>query len=164
MEKLINFLAIICVTANGSFAQSRDADLAQLRKVNATFIHNFVTNDTASHNRIIHKDFVCISEQGTVVPRDAYLKAWAHGFDMKVYKYWDYREEKIRLFGDMALVRAVNKYIIINDGKEVTGMTIYTDTYVRVNGQWRCVQAQITPVSPENFRGDDSIVRKYENQ
>ena len=162
MKNLIKFLAVIFMTTNGSFAQSREADLAQLKKMNATFINNFVTNDTASHNRIIHKDFVCISEQGTVIPRDVYLKEWAHGFDTKVYKYWDYREEQIRLFGDMALVRAVNKYIVISQGKEVTGMSMYTDTYVRVNGQWRCVQAQITPVSRENFRGDDSIVRKYE--
>lgn len=162
MENLIKFLAVIFITANASFAQSRDTDLAQLRKMNATFINNFVTNDTASHNRIIHKDFVCISEQGMVIPRDVYLKEWAHGFDPKVYKYWDYRDEQIRLFGDMALVRAVNKYIVVIQGKEVTGMSMYTDTYVRVNGQWRCVQAQITPVSPENFRDDDSIIRKYE--
>jgi hypothetical protein len=162
MENLIKFFAVIFMTTNASFAQSGDADLAQLRKMNATFINNFVTNDTASHNRIIHKDFVCISEEGTVVPRDVYLQQWAHGFDPKVYKYWDYRQEQIRLFGDMALVRAVNKYIVIVQDKKVTGMSMYTDTYVKENGQWRCVQAQITPVSPENFPGDDSIVRKYE--
>jgi ketosteroid isomerase-like protein len=148
---------VLLITATGAYCQSSEDDMAQLRKMNATFIHNFVTNDTASHNRIVHKDFVCISGKGAVIPRNVYLEEWAHGFDDKVYKYWDYREEQIRVFGDMALVRAVNKYIIMNDGKEVTGMTIYTDTYVRENGEWRCVQAQITPVSPENFRGDGSM-------
>lgn len=40
-------------------------------------------------------------------------------------------------------------------------MTQYTDTYIKENGSWRCLQAQITVVSPENYPGDETIVRKY---
>jgi len=32
------------------------------------------------------------------------------------------------------------------EGKEVKGNSVYTDTYVKEDGVWRCVQAQITPV------------------
>lgn len=46
-------------------------------------------------------------------------------------------------------------------GKECERMSIYTETYVKEKGEWKCVQAQITPVTIENYRGDDSIVRKY---
>jgi ketosteroid isomerase-like protein len=140
------------------------SDLEQLKKLNATFIHNYVTNDTASHNKILHPDFIYISSNGSVTGRADYLNQWAHGFDSNVITYWDYRDEFIKLFGAMALVHSVNKYTIKNkDGKTVTGMTIYTDTYVKEKGQWLCVQAQITPIAPEHYRGDETIVRKYIN-
>jgi hypothetical protein len=58
-------------------------------------------------------------------------------------------------------VRSVNKAIIIKNGKEITGMTQYTDTYVKEYGEWKCIQAQITPVAPENYPGDETIVKKY---
>lgn len=157
-----NLLTLIFLSSSiMSYAQNDD--LAALRKLNATFIHNFVTNDTASHNRIIHKDFVYVSSTGNVIARDKYMDDWATGFDPKVIKYWDYRDEAIRIFGNMALVRSINKMIIAKDGKETTSMTIYTDTYVKENGQWKCVQAQITKLDEKNFRGDDKIVRKYLN-
>lgn len=52
--------------------QSKE-DLDQLKQLNARFIHNFVSNDTASHNKIIHPDFVCIAGNGAVIQRDEYM-------------------------------------------------------------------------------------------
>jgi hypothetical protein len=140
--------------------QGNDTDLARLRELNAKFINNFVTNDSASHSRIIHKDFVCITPDGKYINRQEYLNSWAHGFDG--YKYWDYRDENIKLFGNTALVRSKNKYVVVRDGKEITGMSMYTDTYIKENGQWKCIQAQITRVSPDNYSGDETIVKKYD--
>lgn len=152
--------AILFILSLTAIAQNTD-DLSALKKLNATFIHNFVTNDTASHNRIIHRDFVYISSEGNMVDRKTYLDNWAHGFDAKVFKYWDYRDEKITIFGNTALVRSINKFITVKDGNETTGMTIYTDIYVKENGNWKCVQAQITKLTGKFYRGDDKIVRKY---
>lgn len=154
--------AIFFIFSLSAFAQNAD-DLTTLKKLNARFIHNFVTNDTASHNKIIHRDFVCISGNGNVVNRKDYLNDWAQGFDPKVYKYWDYRDETIRIFEATALVRSINKFTVVVDGKEITGMTIYTDTYIKENGEWKCIQAQITRVDEKFYRGDDKIVRKYVN-
>ena len=86
---------------------AQESDMSALKRLNATFIHNFVTNDTAAHNRIIHKDFVCITSEGQYIDRKKYLDNWAHGFDG--FKYWDYRNEDIRIFGNTALVRSQNK-------------------------------------------------------
>ncbi len=150
-------LILLCVAFN---APAQD-DLGTLKKLNARFIHNFVTNDVPSHDQIIHPQFVCITGKGAWVNRADYLKAWATGFDPEVIVYWDYRDEKITVIGSTALVRSVNKYVMMRDGKEITGMTQYTDTYVKENGAWKCIQAQLTPVSAENYPGDDTIVRKY---
>ena len=132
-----------------------------LRALNARFIHNFITNDVPSHDAILHPEFICITPTGARVGRAAYLKAWASGFDAERIPYYDYRDEKIDVFGDTALVRSTNKRIGSKDGVETVGMTMYTDIYVRRDGTWKCIQAQITPVAPANYPSDDTIVRKY---
>lgn len=134
---------------------------AELRALNARFIHNFITNDVPSHDAILHQDFVCITLAGARVGRAEYLKAWATGFDPDRIPYFDYRDEKIDAFGATALLRSTNKSTRIVDGIESTGMTMYTDVYVHENGAWKCVQAQITPVAPANWPPDETIVKKY---
>jgi hypothetical protein len=150
--------ALFFTTASGQ--NDNTSDMQELRSLNARFINNFVTNDSASHNKILHQEFVCITPDGKYINRQDYLNAWANGFDG--YKYWDYRDENIKIIGTTALVRSKNKYVVIRGGKEVTGMSMYTDTYVKQDGQWKCIQAQLTRVSPENYSGDETIVRKYD--
>jgi len=74
----------------------------------------------------------------------------------------DYRDEKISIFGNTALVRSKNKYVVVKEGQEVTGMSMYTDTYIKENGKWKCVQAQITKVAPSNYSSDETIVKKWD--
>jgi hypothetical protein len=134
---------------------------AELRALNARFIHNFITNDVPSHDAILHEDFICITPTGARVGRADYLKAWATGYDPDRIPYFDYRDEKIDVFGDTALLRSTNKSIRMLDGVETTGMTMYTDIYVRQGDAWKCVQAQITPVALANYPPDETIVRSY---
>ena len=82
-------------------------------------------------------------------------------FDPTVIVYWDVRDEVITVIGDVALVRATNKHTRRRDGKEFTGMTMYTDTYLLENGSWKCIQAQLTPVDPEHQPADNTIVSVY---
>ena len=46
--------------------------------------------------------------------------------------------------------------------KSITGSTMYTDIYIKENGQWKCIQAQITKVVPKYFAGDETIVKEYD--
>jgi ketosteroid isomerase-like protein len=132
-----------------------------LRALNARFIHNYITNDVPSHDAILHPDFICITLLGARVGRADYLKAWATGFDATRIPYYDYRDERIDVFGTTALVRSTNKSIRVKDGVETVGMTLYTDIYVQHDGAWKCVQAQITPVAAAHYPPDETIVRKY---
>lgn len=142
-------------------AAMRNDPLPELQALNARFIHNFVTNDVASHDAIIHRRFMCIMSNGARVERDAYLRSWATAFNPEVMVYWDYRDEVITIFGSVALVRATNKHTRRKDGQDITGMTAYTDTYVHEDGDWKCIHAQLTTVSPAHYPGDDTIIRKY---
>ena len=135
--------------------------MAELRALNARFIHNFVTNDVPSHDAILHPGFTGIMSNGGRIDRAAYLKRWATAFDPKVIVYWDTRDEFITIMGNVALVRATNKHTVRRDGKDTTGMTTYTDTYLFENGAWKCIQAQLTPVAAEQQPADDTIVSVY---
>jgi hypothetical protein len=139
---------------------SNDA-LSALQTLNARFIHNFVTNDVASHDAILHPGFECLTQSGLRMNRQDYLKSWATGFDPDVIVYWDYRNEKISIFGNVAFVYSVNKSIRMRDGAEVTGMSYYVDTYLLENGAWKCVLAHMTTMQPQNYPADDTIVKKY---
>jgi ketosteroid isomerase-like protein len=136
-------------------------EVQELRALNARFIHNFVTNDATSHAALIHPRFVCLSSAGARVDRATYLRKWSTGFSARVIPYWDVRDESIDVFGDLALVRASNKYVLRGQHGDATHMSTYTDTYVRENGQWRCVQAQITDVAPAHWPADHTIISRY---
>ncbi|MBK9925355.1 MAG: nuclear transport factor 2 family protein [Anaerolineales bacterium] len=137
------------------------ADIATLSALNKRFIHNFVTNDVPSHSAILHPSFRTIDTMGGHMDRAAYLEEWATGFDPDVITYWDMRDERITLIGDVALVSAATKWTRVRDGVETQGMTCYTDTYIRTGETWLCVLAQLTSVAPQNYPPDNTIVVKY---
>ena len=123
-----------------------DADKEALSQLNARFISNFITEDARSHDLIIHRDFVCIESNGAIVDREKYLQGWATGYRDAGYDTFGFTDEFIRIFGNVALIRSKTNYTKKKDGAVIKGATIYTDTYVKENGQWLCVQAQITPI------------------
>ena len=64
MKKLIvifGLLTVGVVCLNVGLANTEGDDLAQLKMLNAKFIHNFVTNDAVSHDKIIHEKFQYIN-------------------------------------------------------------------------------------------------------
>ncbi len=135
--------------------------MAELKALNARFIHNYVTNDVSSHDAMMHPDFICIGPRGIRQNRADYLKQWATQFDPEVVVYWDVRDEVITIIDNVALVRSTNKRTIRRDGEDTTTMSTYTDTYLFQKGEWKCIQAQIQTLPPESYPGDDTIVSVY---
>jgi Domain of unknown function (DUF4440) len=135
--------------------------MADLRAINAQFIENYVRNDVAAHDALLHPEFFYVSSTGKRVDRATYLAGWATGFDPAIVVYWDVRDEHITLVGNVALVRSTNRQVIRNGNLDTASMSTYTDTYVYDAGRWRCLQAQISPVSAANEPGDQTIVSVY---
>lgn len=122
------------------------SDETILYELNIDFIKNFTTMDTVAHNEIIHKDFVCVNGDGSITTRSEYMKSWATGYMSSRYTSFSITDENIRIFGNMALVRSRTVYTKIDNGETVQGSSVYTDTYIKENERWWCVQAHITPV------------------
>jgi hypothetical protein len=136
------------------------SDLTTLRMLNARFVHNFVTNDVARHDSLLHPLFTAIQSDGSVLDRVAYLAGWARGFDPRVIPYWDTRGEHITVVGDTALVRATNVFDVVMGTRSWRAIT-YTDTYVRAGGSWLCLQAQLTAVTADVLPDPATIVNRY---
>lgn len=145
------------MAATDAYLASAEA-IDDLKAINARFIENFINNDVAAHDALLHPRFIAIRSDGTRVGRADYLKAWASGFDPGFIVYWDVRDELITLVGNVALVRAANKHVLRHPGHDEAGMTVYTDTYVHEGGAWRCIQAQITPVAAGKEPGDETVI------
>lgn len=132
---------------NQNMAETNNtADKETLSKLNTQFIKNFITQDVKAHNEIIHKDFVCIENNGSVIGREEYLKNWATDYQNSGVDSFTHTDELIRIFGNTALVRSTSVYTKTKDGQRVKGYSVYTDTYIKENRRWYCVQAQMTPV------------------
>ena len=84
---------------------------------------------------------------GAIVPRNAYMKAWATDYQNGGFTSFHAQDEHIRIFGSMALVRSKTVFTRVKNGVTFGGSSVYTDTYVKENGRWWCVQAQITRIA-----------------
>jgi ketosteroid isomerase-like protein len=127
--------------------ESRTQDSAELSALNRQFIENFIRQDAVRHDAIIHRDFVCIQNDGSIMGREEYMKEWPGAYTQSGYTDFSYTDETIRFFGDVALVRSKTVYTKKLGDKVLKGNSVYTDTYVKENQHWKCVQAQITPVA-----------------
>ena len=109
-----------------------------LTRLNREYVDAFMKADASWYRDNLADDFVCIESDGTVVERDEFLRAAARGPDVASYELVDVG---VRLFGDVALVRATGRFAR-RDG--TGGASRYTDVYVLRDGRWKAVSAQIT--------------------
>ena len=70
-----------------------------------------------SHNKIIHKDFVCIEGSGEIFYREEYMKNWATDFSNGGFTHFVYKDEVIRILVNSASVRSKTVYTRIVAGK-----------------------------------------------
>lgn len=138
---------LVYLSGQAEAQTANKSDIALLSELNERFIKNFVTQDTTAHNEIIHKDFICINNDGSISGRAEYMNGWSNSYQKSGYTSFSYTDELIRIFGNTALVRSRTVYTKLKEGKVINGSSVYTDTYIKENGRWWCVQAQITPMS-----------------
>ncbi len=113
-------------------------DHDQLLALNAAYVQASLTADTAWYSEHLADDFVCINPDATVADKTRFLAEIARGSDQVSY---DLDGVDIRVFGDVALIRAIGSW---RTAAGVNGISHYTDVYVRTGRGWKAVSAQIT--------------------
>ena len=119
---------------------ARPSDEAAIRELNAGYVRAFMNSDAEWYDKHLTPDFACILTNGGVVDRSTFLENARKPHTTVKY---DLSEVAIRVHGDAALVSALGTWER-SDGTK--GRTRYVDIWVRANGAWKAVSAQLTAV------------------
>jgi len=122
--------------ANEHAAQQSDEQT--LARLNQEYVEAFMNADVDWYREHLADEFIVIESDGSLLTKEQFLRNTVKGPDVADYKL---HEVDIRIYGNAALVRATGVWTR-KDGK--MGMSRYTDVYVRKNGGWKTVSAQIT--------------------
>lgn len=125
----------------GSAAAATDRDSSQrdaeqyIRANEAAWAESVTTNDSSVVKRILADDVVWVLD-GEVLDKRAAIRGAEDPSDF-VSNRLEYAH--IRIFGDTAVVQGSESWMR-KDGKK--GRFIWTDTWLRRNGQWQIVAAE----------------------
>ena len=118
-------------------------DEETIRELNAGYVRAFLNSDAGWYDRHLTPDFMCILTSGAVMDRAAFLE---NAKKAHIVLSYDLSEVGIRVHGDAALVTALGTWRR-RDG--ATGRTRYIDVWVRKDGAWKAVSAQLTALPDE---------------
>ena len=100
--------------------------------------------DTTALSRLVADDFVEISRFGTLRTKADNIKDIASG-DLKLLTV-KYDSTNVRVYGDVAVLRAIANNTGMFHGAPFAGRVWYTRVFVWRNGRWQAVTMQQTPI------------------
>ena len=129
------------------FTVSAQTDSATISQLNHAWIASYATRDTEQMRQILANDFVMISPKGTKLYRKDII---SNVGDPNVAASASIDEEKIRIFGNTALVVSFTHFSIGENGHLTEGTNCYSDLYIKRAGIWKAVAAQVTVLTATN--------------
>lgn len=117
-------------------ATQSDRDI--LAALNTDYINSVQHSDVKRFDEILAPEFYCSNPDGTLVDRAAFLAQTAKPVTITNLRAEDVL---IRIMGDFALIHARTAFTK-PDGS--AGFGRYTDCWVKQNGRWLAVSAQVT--------------------
>ncbi len=102
-----------------------------------------IKNDTGFLERIMADDWMWTMSDGTMVTRANLIKEVKEGS----YKFTDVSMSDLHanVYGDTAIVMGKQTVKGKYKGQDIGGTDTFTDTFVKLNGQWRCVASHNSP-------------------
>jgi ketosteroid isomerase-like protein len=144
LNTLANKVFVASLVAMPIFGRATAAganDENVIRELNAGYVRAFLKSDADWYDRHLTPDFMCILANGAVLDRATFVDNARKPHTVVSY---DLSEVKVRQHGDVALVSALGSWTR-KDG--TSGKTRYVDVWVRKDGAWKAVSAQLTLVT-----------------
>jgi ketosteroid isomerase-like protein len=113
-------------------------DLETLRELNQGYIRSVQNSDVRWFEQHLAEDFVNSNPDCTLVDRAGFLAQIARPCSVSGLEAQDVR---VRILQDVAIIHARTVYRK-PDGQQGAGR--YTDIWMRRDGRWLCVAAQVT--------------------
>ena len=138
MKRIFISVLFVLILQN---AFSKKSDIEKLTELNQDWISLSIKKDTAAFAKIFADDFVLISPTGTKRTK------WDI---VKNILYQDIKSQNIDsinvrlLSNDVGLITCYTTFVLISDGKEVTGKNCYQDVYIKRKDRWFAIAAHVT--------------------
>lgn len=126
---------------------SAGSDEAAVAALDTQYQAAVARNDAAAMDRLLADDFVLVTGKGKVFTKADLLNEARSG--KTVYERQDDSAQKVRVWGDTAVITALLWAKGTEDGKPFEYKLWFSDTYVRTPAGWRYVFAQSSiPLPP----------------
>ncbi len=147
MRALVLTIAILMTIAPTSRAGSSADDERAVAALDTEYQAAVKKNDVATMDRILADDFVLVNGLGkTYTKADLLEEARSK---LMVYEHQEDSAQKVRVWGDTAVVTALLRAKGTEDGKAFDYKLWFSDTYVRTPAGWRYVFAQASTRLPK---------------
>jgi hypothetical protein len=103
-----------------------------------------LNSDVEALNNVLADDWMLTTADGQHKFKTEQIEEVERGF-LKVY---DCRvsDVKYRLYGDMAVVTGLRMNKVIFNKEDVSAKTYFSQVYVKKDGNWQCVNTQVTRI------------------
>ena len=125
---------------------SAEADAKAVAALDTEYQAAVKRNDAATMDRILADDFVLVTGRGKTFTKDDLLEEARK--KSTIYEKQDELEQKVRVWGDTAVVTALLWVKGTSDGKPIDRKLWFSDTYVRTPGGWRYAFGQASLALP----------------
>jgi len=130
----------------GSAAASLADDEKDVAALDTQYQLAVKNNDSATMDRILADDFVLVTGRGRTSTKAELLKEAQSG--AIVYEHQEDTEQRVRVWGDTAVVTALLWAKGTENGKAFEYKLWFSDTYVRTADGWRYVFGQASLALP----------------
>lgn len=102
--------------------------------------------DSTLMTKMLADDYVGINGSGIVADKTFALNLYSSG-KVKILSE-DFKDRRVRFFGDVAVVTGTWNYRSLRDGKATDGVLRFTHVWAKRSGDWQIVSWQGTPIVP----------------
>ena len=126
-----------------------DASVEQLLQFEKDFQDAIVENNADAIGHFVADDWIIVGSDGKIIEKDRFLEVIKSG--ALTHHAMRFDEPRIRIYGDTTVITGRVTSAGTFMGTEFTTLERSTDVFVKIDGQWRCVLTQLSPISPNKI-------------
>jgi len=131
---------LVVLAAAAQSGRAADDAAAAVARLDTQYQAAVKANDAATMDRILADDFVLVTGRGQTFTKADLLRAARD--QSSIYEHQDESQQKVRVWGDTAVVTALLWIKGTTGGKPFERRLWYSDTYVRTATGWRYIFGQ----------------------